>query len=279
MRERASFTAAMIAVSRSLGRVLPEDARLIDDPYGERFATPFLRFIARHAGWLRPVIEGTVATVQVRTHLLDQALLSFLRQGGQQVLILGAGFDARAWRFAEALRAARVFELDHPATQARKRELMPPNRDVTFVPWDFESQAVDHLPGALAALGHDPTRATFTLWEGVTMYLSEPAVDATVRAVAALSAPGSKLVVTYVERTALERPSLARRLVGRLVARLGEPLRFGFSPSELPAWLSARGFALTHDVSFREGAGLLLPPRYLPAFDPALRVFFADRAA
>lgn len=279
MRERASFTAAMIAVSRSLGRVLPEDARLIDEPYGERFATPFLRFIARNAGWLRPVIEGTLATVQVRTHLLDQALLSFVRQGGQQALILGAGFDARAWRFRDALREVRVFELDHPATQARKRELMPPADEVTFVPWDFETRAMAELPAALAALGHDPARPTFMLWEGVTMYLGEAAVDATVRAVATLAAPGSKFVVTYVERTALVRPSLARRLVGRLVAGLGEPLRFGFTPSELPGWLEARGFGLTHDVSFREAAGALLPPRYHAAFDPLLRVFFADRDA
>lgn len=278
MRERASFTAAMIAVARSLGRVLPEDARLVQDPYGERFATPFLRFIARNAGWLRPVIEGTLVTVQVRTHLLDQALLSFLRLGGQQVLVLGAGFDARAWRFAEALRGVRVFELDHPATQARKRELMPPNIGVSFVPWDFETRALAELPATLAALGHDPTRPTFILWEGVTMYLSEDAVDATVRAAAALAAPGSKLVVTYMDRAALARPGLARRMVGRLVAGLGEPLRFGFAPGELPGWLLSRGLALTHDVSFREAAGALLPPRYHAAFDPLLRVFFADRA-
>lgn len=278
MRDRASFTAAMIAVSRSLGRVLPEDARLVHDPFGELFATPFLRLIARNARWLRPVIEGTLVTVQVRTRLIDEVLLDFLAKGGRQVLLLGAGFDARAHRLADALAGARVFEVDHPATQAVKRARLPATAAVTYLPWDFEHQAVGELPAALAALGLDPLRPTFTLWEGVTMYLSAPAVDATARAVAALSAPASRFVLTYVERTALERPSLARRLVGRLVAGLGEPLRFGFSPGELPAWLLDRGFALAHDVSFRDAAGLLLPPRYTAAFDPALRVAFADRS-
>ena len=279
MKDRASVTAAMIAVSRSLGRVLPEDARLIDDPYGERFATPFLRFLARNAGWLRPVLETMLLTVQVRTRLIDEALLDFLAKGGDQVLLLGAGFDARATRFAEQLRGARVFEVDHPATQARKRERLPDPRAVTYLPWDFEARPVAALPQALSALGHDARRPTLTIWEGVTMYLSEPAIDASVRAVAELSAPGSPFVVTYFERSAIERPGLARRLVGRLVARFGEPLRFGFWPQELPDWLTARGFAPAHDVAFNDAAALMLAPHYARLFEPLHRVAFATRAA
>ncbi len=277
MRDGASFTAAMIAVSRSLGRVLPEDARLIDDPYGERFATPFLRFLARNAGWLRPVIESTLLTVQVRTRLIDEALLGFLHKGGDQVLLLGAGFDARAHRFADVLASARVFEVDHPATQAVKRARLPAQGGVRYLPWDFEAQPVAALPDALAALGHDRRRPTLTIWEGVTMYLSEPAIHASVRAVAELSAPGSPFVLTYVERSALERPGLLRRLIARLVAQVGEPLRFGFAPAELPRWLEARGFALEHDVSFKDAAELLLAPRYAAIFEPSMRVAFAAR--
>lgn len=277
MKEGASFTAAMIAVSRSLGRVLPEDARLIEDPFGERFATPFLRLVARHASWLRPVIESTLLTVQVRTRLIDEALLGFLEKGGEQVVLLGAGFDARAARFADAIGSARVFEVDHPSTQARKRERLPDPPSVRYLAWDFEAQPVAALPAALGTLGHDASQPTLVVWEGVTMYLSEPAVDACVRAVAALSAPGSRFVLTYVERAALERPGLVHRLVARLVARVGEPLRFGFDPSELPTWLGERGFSLEHDVSFRDAAELLLPPRYAGMFERSMRIAFAAR--
>ncbi len=269
----------MIAVSRSLGRVLPEDARLIEDPFGERFATPLLRFIANNARWLAPVIESTLVTVQVRTHVIDEALLGFVEQGGAQVLVLGAGFDARAARFAGRLHNAHVFEVDHPATQRRKRERLPDPQQVRYLPWDFEASPVAGLPSALAALGHDPTRPTLTIWEGVTMYLSEPAVDATARAVAALSSPGSRFVFTYVERAALERPGFAYRLAARLVALVGEPMRFGFSPVELPTWLTARGFTLEHDVGFRDAAELLLPARCAALVARSMRVAFATRAA
>ncbi|MBI1949654.1 MAG: class I SAM-dependent methyltransferase [Deltaproteobacteria bacterium] len=268
----------MIAVSRSLGRVLPEDARLIHDPFGERFATPFLRFVANNATWLLPVIESTLATVQVRTRLIDEALISFLEQGGSQVLLLGAGYDARAARFAERLGDARVFEIDHPATQADKRARLPDPASVHYLPWDFERSPVAELPAALAALGHEPTRPTLTIWEGVTMYLSEPAVDTTARAIAALSAPGSRFVFTYVERGALERPGFVYRLVAKLVSFVGEPLRFGFEPSELPSWTASRGFTLEHDVSFHDAAELLLPARLAAQVERRMRVAFATRA-
>ncbi|MCC7074106.1 MAG: class I SAM-dependent methyltransferase [Deltaproteobacteria bacterium] len=279
MSKRASFTAAMIAVSRSLGRVLPEDARLIDDPFGARFATPLLRVIARSAHWLRPLIEGTLVTVQVRTRLLDEALVGFVEQGGAQVLLLGAGFDARAARFAPALAHARVFEVDQPATQAKKRALMPELPSLRYLPWDFETQAVAELPRALAALGHDPSQPTLTLWEGVTMYLSAEAVDATARAVRALSAPGSRFVLTYLERAAQMRPSAAHRVVARLVRRWGEPLRFGFDPAALPAWMAERGFALEHDLSFKDAAAVMVPARYAALLEPSARVAFVAPSA
>ena len=279
MKGSASFTAALAAVARGLGRLLPDDARLIEDPFGERFATGSLRRLVRAAPHLPWLFESTLATMQVRTRLIDEALVSFVTKGGRQVLLLGAGFDARALRFASELRETRVFEVDHPATQARKREALPEAAGACYLPWDFEAQPVSALPDALRALGHDARAPTLTIWEGVTMYLSEPAIDETARAVAALSAPGSPFVLTYIERAAIERPGRLRGLVARVVAGVGEPLRFGFAPDELAAWLEQRGFGLEHDVTFKEAAGLLLPPRYPPMFDASLRIAFAARQA
>lgn len=258
----------MIATARGLGRLLPEDARLSHDPYGERFGTPRLRW------WLsRGLFQSLLLTVQVRTKLLDEAVLSFARAGGRQVVLLGAGFDARAHRLP--LEGARVFEVDHPATQARKRAVLP--EGAVYVPFDFENTSA--LPDALRAAGHDPSAPTLTLWEGVTMYLSEPAIDATVRAVTTLSAPGSPFVFTYLERASVKSPSLAQRIVAWLVAGASEPLTFGFVPEELPAWLGARGVSVNHDVRVSDAAKLLMPERFHPRFvDQALHAVFATRS-
>jgi methyltransferase (TIGR00027 family) len=277
----ASFTASMIAVSRGLGRVLPEDARLIEDPYGERFSTSrVLDFARRHArGFLYPVLESLLLHVQVRTRLLDEALLSFVDRGGAQVLLLGAGYDTRASRLEKVRERARVFEVDHPATQTRKRAVIADPANVVYVPWDFEAQQTRDLPAALRQAGLDPARPTFVLWEGVTMYLSDDAVDATTRAVAALCAPGSPFVFTYIERAALKRPSLGARLVGLVVRGVGEPLTFGFDPATLGAWLAERGFSLGHDVGMADAARVLLPARFAHRFTRgAARVAFAARA-
>jgi methyltransferase (TIGR00027 family) len=264
-RDRASVTAAFVAACRGLGVYLPRDARLIHDPHGLRYAGPVgraLALLARMAG-VRP-LQRSLLYMQVRTRLIDDALLGFLRGGGRQVLILGAGFDARAARFARQLAdaGAVVYEVDHPATQARKHADTGRVPGVAYLPWDFEARPVAGLPAALAAAGHDPAVATLTIWEGVTMYLTAPAIEATVAAVAALSAPGSQLALTYFERALIERPPRRGRLAAALARRAGEPFRFGWDPDELPAWLEARGFTLEWDRPVSDAARELLPPSY-----------------
>ncbi len=254
----------MIATARGLGEVLPEDARLAVDPYGTRFATRWLRFVVRHARLFAPLVERMLLTVQVRTRVIDDLLLAFLREDGRQVVILGAGYDCRAARFEDRIAQAsgRVFEVDHPATQAAKRALVPPPPSVASLAWDFEARDAGALPGALAALGHDAGAPSLTVWEGVTMYLSEAAVDATVRAVAALSAPRSTFVLTYFTPRALRPRGLLDRLARRVVLGKAEPLTFAFVPDAVPAWLQARGFSLALDASLDELARTLLPARY-----------------
>ncbi|HEY7958262.1 MAG TPA: class I SAM-dependent methyltransferase, partial [Polyangia bacterium] len=114
----------------------------------------------------------------------------------------------------------------------------------------------------LAALGHDPNRPTLTIWEGVTMYLTEPAIDATVTAVRRLSAPESRLAFTYFDRAMLTRPNVRMRLAGRAVARLGEPFRFGWDPGGLESWLAERELTLVEDRTVDAYARALLPARW-----------------
>ncbi|MGN6108405.1 MAG: SAM-dependent methyltransferase, partial [Kofleriaceae bacterium] len=233
-----SRTAAWVAAARQLGELLPEDVRLVDDPYGAAFTSPQLGALIQHAtgeadepgarsrltrvlralrGPLSalPGMRAWVIYMQVRTRIIDDALREFLASGGRQLVLLGAGYDCRALRLPE-LSGARVLEVDHPATQRHKRavlERIGARSPSHYVTWDFETRALDDLPDALTAAGHDPAAPTFTIWEGVTMYLTEPAIDASLRAIAAWSAPRSRLAMTYVEKAVIGRPSLAVRAI------------------------------------------------------------------
>jgi methyltransferase (TIGR00027 family) len=275
MRDRPSATAAWVAACRTLGSKLPKEARLADDPYGASFAGRGVELFARSAPRLTTLPFWPFALyMQVRTRAIDDVLRAFAMErgaadGGSQVLILGAGYDCRAARFADELRGARVFEVDHPATQLRKREVLARasalSAPVTYLPWDFESRPTSELPAALGEVGHDASKPTLTIWEGVTMYLSEAAIETTVAAVGALSARGSRFVVTYFDRERIARPGAGSAIVAKLVAGRGEPFRFGWAPAEVPSWFAARGFAVKWDRTMADLARTLLPPAHARA--------------
>jgi methyltransferase (TIGR00027 family) len=268
---KPSRTAKFVAASRALGALLPDDAQLMDDPFGARVAgagVARLVALSRRAPSLRPLLRVAaapmlpmIAYMQVRTRLIDDCVRSFAAFGGGQLVILGAGFDARAARLADVLGDTRVFEIDHPATQALKRERFGDLR-VTFVPWNFERDAMATLGARLASLGHDPARPTLTIWEGVTMYLYEPAIAETVAAVRGWSARGSQLCFSYVEKSQIDRPKLTTRLVTTAVRAWGEPWRFGWDPRALGGWLGAHGYRLVSDEDVDAAGHRLLPRRF-----------------
>jgi len=289
MRDDApSRTAQWVAAARGMGRLLPEAVRLADDPYGLAFSSSGIARLVDRTRDTRPDRAEAIARVpglslwivymQVRTRLLDDAVRAFAAAGGRQVVVLGAGYDCRALRLPE-LAGSQVFEVDHPATQGHKRAVLDrlgvasPAR---YLAWDFETHPMDDLAGALADAGHDPAAPTVTIWEGVTMYLTEAAIDASLRAIASWSAADSLLAMTYMTRSRLQR-SLAVRAVRAVVQRLGEPFRFGWEPDELPGYLAARGFALTSDVGTFEAAHRLLPASFAGQIVQTDRVAIARR--
>lgn len=289
MRDDApSRTAQWVAAARGMGRLLPEDVRLADDPYGLAFASSALARLVDRTRDARPGRATALARVpglslwiaymQVRTRLLDDAVRGFVAGGGRQVILLGAGYDCRALRLPE-LAAARVFEVDHPATQRHKRAVLAglgAASPADYLAWDFETHPMDDLPGALADAGLDTAAPSLTIWEGVTMYLTDAAIDASLRAIASWSAAGSLLAMTYMTRSRLTR-GLAIRAVRAVVERLGEPFRFGWEPDELPGYLAARGFALTSDVSTADAGRALLPREYAGQIMQTDRVAIARR--
>ena len=180
-----------------------------------------------------------------------------------QVVILGAGLDSRAYRIS-GIEGPRVFEVDHPATQAWKQKRLkkvlgrlPPN--VTFVPIDFDRQ---ELGNGLAEAGFRAGIKTFFIWEGVTQYITAEAVDATFRYVSCAAAAGSQIVFTYIHRGIINgsvRPAGTEEIMSK-TQRCGEPWAFGINPAELAQYLAARGFALVEDVGASEYRARYLEP-------------------
>ena len=207
--------------------------------------------------------RGYAEVMGLRTVVIDAAVRDAFARGARQLVILGAGFDGRAWRMRE-LEGVRVFEVDHPATQAEKRarvpELPPPVGIVSFVPVNF---ARDSLDTALARAGHDRSSPTCWIWEGVVMYLTRDAVNATLGAIAGRSAPGSTLIVNY--------HSIHRRLFMRLALRwIGEPQLSAWTPSDMAADLRAAGFVVSEDSGvvdwnerFAHGKGRVQRAKYM----------------
>jgi methyltransferase (TIGR00027 family) len=189
---------------------------------------------------MRTVISGQVPIMVARTVAIDDAI----RAGapGSQIVILGAGLDGRAWRMNE-LSNSVVFEVDHPDTQKEKREriatLPIAAREVRFVPFDFTRDALDR---ALADAGHDPSRPTTWVWEGVIMYLEPAAVAATLAVVQRRSTPKSRVLAHY------NKPKWSTRFTGLLAALLREPFRSQYRPEEMAELLARHGFHVDGDT-------------------------------
>jgi methyltransferase (TIGR00027 family) len=184
----------------------------------------------------------------LRTQAIDAHLSSALASGTEQVVILGAGLDARAWRMP-ALHRATVFEVDHPATQRYKRARLGskvPHGELLFIAVDFER---DRVESALRKAGFQPERRTMWIWEGVAMYLARGAITDTTMQLTRLSAPGSELAMTYLAPGTLPFGFLGRTLIAALFRAGGEPLKTTFTTTELAAALGPEWSVLRDDNS------------------------------
>jgi methyltransferase (TIGR00027 family) len=260
---KPSRTAEHVAALRRLGTLLPAPARLVDDPWGAEWTGHVrLRRLAETmpvvAQWLSWPAWKWLLYMQVRTFALDQDVVRFAQSGGKQLVLLGAGFDARALRLQEL--GLRVFEVDHPATQARKRPLV--GNSATLVAWDFEHDTLRKLPARLFEVGYQLGERGCVVWEGVSMYLSEGAIEETFAMLHELLTDDSVLAFTYFSLERLQTMSWRERFIRRAVARGGEPWRFGWETDALPAWLATRGCALEHDDPTATLAARWLPEKF-----------------
>jgi methyltransferase (TIGR00027 family) len=257
----SSRTAALVCMARAIAHEEGLTPRFADPTAFALLSDEGRARVARHregpprtslrARFAHEFMTARATMMAVRTVFIDEAVREAAHA---QVVILGAGYDGRAWRMPE-LRDAVVFEVDHPDTQRVKRErldgLAQAAREVSFVAVDFTR---DDLGERLAAAGHDATKPTTWIWEGVVMYLTPAEVEATLAVVASRSAPGSRIVVVYTAPG-----HLIRHVVALVVKRLGEPFRSAFREEQMRALLGQHGFRVVLDEALPQSAERLAP--------------------
>ena len=199
--------------------------------------------------------------ITARSRFSEDALAASVARGVRQVAVLGAGLDTFSLRNPFVDEGVRVFEVDHPSTQAWKRERLEQAgislpASLTFAPVDFERQ---HLADGLANAGFDRNSPAFFQWLGVVPYLTPEAISATLDYIA--SVPASAVVFDYTEPFENHTPERRASLMAtaeRAAAR-GEPWLSFFNPGELSALLRGKGFAGVEDVGFAELVGRFSP--------------------
>jgi len=256
-----SRTAETTTLVRSGETLKPAGVRLFSDPYAIRFINPeLLAWFAAHPAELQAIVKeeerrfpGMNSAIVARTRYFDDIIGKCLEDGLEQLIIMGAGFDARAHRIPGLSTKTRIFELDHPDTQAvkqsRVREIFGhPAGNVTYVPADLRTAA---WQDDLVSHGYDPAKVSLFILEGLCMYLPPETIDSILGFVVNHAGPASSVLFDYPDVSLVDGTddsAIARNFRNR-VEQLGEPLRFGITTGNAVAFLKKRGFESVHVLS------------------------------
>ncbi len=256
MDDRLAHTRAFAKLLRA-----PEAVRAALDPrtqqalaaldrIGPAHLRPFADDEAAFAWMMRMMVPSSL--VLSRSRYSEDLLEEAAGRGIRQYVILGAGLDTFAFRREDLLGRVRVFEVDHPDTQAGKRRRIAQlgwtvPATLHFVPVDLSRES---LPAALARVPYDPALPAFVSWLGVTYYLPREALLATMRSIAEIAPAGSELVFDYFEADAFVPAKRALRVQFTMGEgeRNGEPLVTGLDPSTLARDLASAGLRLREDL-------------------------------
>ena len=245
-----------------------DDPKIFDDPFAEHLLTS-AESAAIAQLFLPSEVTSTTAeersalllqTIRTRTpagfvlgraRYTEDRLADALTRGIGQYVLLGAGLDTFAFRRSDLAERLRVFELDHPSSQASKRERLaaaglvePPH--LHFGAIDFETQQIADV---LHRLPFDATRPAVFAWLGVTMYLTTTAIEATWRSLRQSAAQGSELIFDFIAPTTLSDDDAVAATTREQTRAVGEPLVGAIEPRELSERLAANGWTLLEHVA------------------------------
>jgi methyltransferase (TIGR00027 family) len=243
-----SRTALSAARLRAAHQVL-DNASILIDPLAARILGDDIQISLDHA---QAHVSGARLRwfIAARSRIAEEALDEAVNAGATQLVVLGAGLDTLAYRTPLAGRL-RIFEVDFPATQARKRDMLAAAEiavpeTLSYVAVDFERQT---LSDALDASGFVPAERSFFSWLGVVPYLTEAAVFSTLGYIARLQGGGG-VVFDYANPAASVVPAsrAANEALAERVAASGESFQSYFDTAPLCAKISAIGFRHVDDI-------------------------------
>jgi len=279
---RKDGTAQGVAKQRLIETLAKSDERVINDPYADRFVigASFIKLMGHRLNvWLgQKVVPGFHEHLISRTRFIDDLIKKGAASGVEQYVILGAGYDSRAHRL-ELPSSLRIFEVDQPEVQARKRSKLPkelPNSgNVTYVNVDFTHQS---LTEQLMDAGFDQSKSTVFTLEGVSQYITKEAFNSTIKEMATISQKASSIFfISYVDEL-LDKdpeacfgkgyPKAAKRakLIKNLSAKVGEPWISFYSAEEIGSVLSKNGYSIKENVTLEDLNSVYFTPvgRTLP---------------
>lgn len=254
---KSSGSAVATTLFRALESIRPAKERVLFDPYAIRFLSgkPKVILNARFLisgrllntiinRRLSRVIPGGTTYVIVRARYIDDYLNQCIEDGIEQLVLLGAGYDSRAFRFPALKERVKVFEVDHPDSQRIKKEKVKkifgslPGH-VIYVPVDFENAKLDE---ALFACGYDKNVRTLFICEGVTVYITREAVEETLAFVANNSGEGSSIIFDYIYKSAIDGGIKESENMKTQAAEASESFKFGIKEGAVEEFLAKRGF-------------------------------------
>lgn len=254
---QVSRTAYTSAYARLIEQYQPKEKRLFEDPYVKTFFSSYLSNFLKFRTYrefqvfmYNLSLTGIYGLQVCRTKYIDDLVKKALDNGIDQLVILGAGFDTRSFRILEGNRV-KIFEIDLPEIQDKKKlmlkkhiEILPDN--IIYIPIDFNTQLLDV---SLMDKGLNYSKPIFFIWEGVTQYITEQAVDKTLKFISN-AAQGSEVVFTYVLKSFIdgsENNQTANTMISLLKAD-NNPFCFGLNPSDTTSFLSQYKLTLIEDV-------------------------------
>jgi methyltransferase (TIGR00027 family) len=247
-----SRTALLIARQRAAHQLL-DHGSILHDPFALKILGEDEKDVLQFAN-AHPLLSIGRLFTAARSRIAEDALSDAIESGIRQIVILGAGLDTFALRNPHSALEVRIYEVDHPATQAWKRERMaeaqlPLPQWVTFVPVDFER---GDLGEALVGAGFQQNSPAFFTWLGVVPYLSQDAIDRTLDDIASIQK--SEVVFDYMQPPEAFSEELRQieKARSEQLEKIGERTASRFEPAGIAAILRSLGFSQIEDIGFQE---------------------------
>jgi methyltransferase (TIGR00027 family) len=265
VENQPSETAFFAALRRALAHQEYQNDRFGPDYLADIFLPPHFRFFLKFnkvrentKTRLNEALPGLTEYMIARTAYFDQLFLNAVKDEIPQIVLLGAGYDTRAYRFSQLNRRTKIYELDIKPTQERKKECLKKARinippQVSFIPINFRE---DSIPQVLEKAGFDQREKALFIWEGVSYYLDPESVDETLRVVSHFSSSGSAIAFDYTFRISEDRVDDyygVREFYQTMKEHHGdEELLFSIGEGEIEPFLEQRDLKLVNHLDNKQ---------------------------